>query len=248
MSKEAKVWEDLRKYTQARVGLKRSGHAIGTHENLSFQLAHAHARDAIHAHWNLEDLKEKISEYGLPSHILKTKIQNRSEYLTRPDLGRLLDEESASFLKKQTKTDLLILVSNGLSSEAMHSHGFSYLRLLFEVLKKKNFEFAVYLVENARVALGDSVGDILKARMSLTLIGERPGLSSPDSMGLYLTYEPRLGRSDAERNCISNIREPHGLSYFEALNKTMYLVEESLRKGLSGVHLKDQSEEIKVLS
>lgn len=239
--KDITIWDSLKKLTQARVGLHRSGHAVGTRENLNFQLAHAQARDAIHTAWDIENLREELGE--IQTQILNTQVQSRSEYLARPDLGRILNEESVKKLKVQKNLDVLILVSNGLSSEALHKHAGNFLKGLLAELTKRSYFFGdIYLIPNARVALGDQLGDICKAKLCLTLIGERPGLSSPDSMGLYLTYEPRMGKTDADRNCISNIREPYGLSYAEGVRKTVFLTEESLRRRLSGIQLKDESD------
>jgi ethanolamine ammonia-lyase small subunit len=236
-----KIWDSLKSLTQARIGLSRSGHAVSTKENLNFQLAHAQARDAIHRVWDIEKLREELKKDGVDSQVFKTQVSSRHEYLARPDLGRVLDAESVKKILPKKNLDILMLVSNGLSSDALHKHGVSFLKFLIFELKKKSFSVEVCLVPDARVALGDQLGELFKAKLCLTLIGERPGLTSPDSMGLYLTFEPRKGRTDAERNCISNIREPHGLSFQEAVRKTLHLTEESLRLKLSGFQLKDES-------
>ncbi len=246
----SQVWDLLRATTQARIGLSSSGHAVNTKEHLNFQWAHAQARDAIHTPWDLESLKKSLHDIYIESTALKTPILNRTEYLLRPDLGKRLDDMSQKILKNHVShPDILIMVSNGLSSQAMHAHAFSFLKLLLEELKRRSFNFGnIFLIENARVALTDPIADILKPKISLCLIGERPGLSSPDSMSLYLTYKPKTGRTDADRNCISNIRGNSGLSYELAIKKTIFLIEESIKRKLSGVLLKDESEEIRFFS
>lgn len=238
-------WVELKQHTQARVGLKRSGHAIGTEDNLKFQWAHAQARDAIHSPWNIKKLEQELKKLeSVNPVILETQVKSRVEYLARPDLGRLLKDGEAEKLERNNlkSKDILLIVSNGLSSNALEEHALRFLNLLISYLKNKKFSFNIVLVENARVGLSDVLGDLLKPKLSLILIGERPGLSSPDSMGIYLTYNPSQGKTDADRNCISNIRAPYGLSYELALNKTSYLIEQSLHKKLSGVALKDESE------
>ena len=248
--KRTDFWKELKSYTQARVGLNRTGHAIGTRENLEFQWAHAQARDAIHTPWEVELLKEELSQMNTKGECLSTQVTDRSEYLKRPDLGRLLSNASEAKIKslKLPRADLLILVSNGLSSRAIHAHAGRFLRILLPELKARSYTFEpLFFIPDARVAIGDHLGEIVKPKLSLTLIGERPGLSSPDSMGLYLTFGPKLGKTDADRNCISNIREPHGLSYEQAVHKTLFLLEEALRRRLSGVQLKDESETVKLL-
>jgi len=249
--KAASIWSHLKTLTQARIGLHRAGHAMGTHEILDFQWAHAQARDAIHTPWNTEELLQELScselETRIQTQTLTTQVSTRSEYLTRPDLGRLLSLEATDQLKKISKdrsglltSDLLILVSNGLSSEAVHQHAGKFLKTLLPELKRGgNHCQEIFLIPNARVAIGDQVSEFLRPRLSLILIGERPGLSSSDGLSLYLTYEPRVGKTNVDRNCISNIREPHGLSYSQAVKKTVSLIKEAMHRKLSGVLLKD---------
>jgi ethanolamine ammonia-lyase small subunit len=238
------IWHPLKAYTQARVGLNRSGHAICTRQQLDFQWAHAQARDALHTPWKTGALRETLLAAGIETQELSTLTSNRSDYLKRPDLGRLLSKDSQHLLtaQSQVKRDIVLMVSNGLSSQAVHRHAENFIKLLLQELTLRSYQLdSIYIINNSRVALGDSVGEILKPKLGLILIGERPGLSSTDGLSLYLTYEPKLGKSDVDRNCISNIREPHGLSYSLAVKKAVYLIEESLRRRLSGVLLKDDS-------
>jgi ethanolamine ammonia-lyase small subunit len=237
-------WESLRKLTQARIGLGRAGHAVPTTAHLKFQLDHARARDAVHWAWDLQEFKKQLRRAQMPSIVLKTPVKDRFEYLTRPDLGKKLEPLELNKLKSPSrlKSDIAIVVSNGLSSSAVNQHGFSFLELLWAELKESHFKLApICLVENARVALSDVIGSELKAKMVLMILGERPGLSSFDSLALYLTYRPRPGNTDAGRNCVSNIRPPDGLSYSFAIKKTLFLVKEAFRRRLSGVDLKEEA-------
>jgi ethanolamine ammonia-lyase small subunit len=234
-------WETLRKLTQARIGLGRAGYAIPTREHLKFQLDHARARDAVHWKWDVEKFQKKLKSSKIESTVLKTQVANRLEYLTRPDLGKVLDRQFKKI--KSTKPDIAIVISNGLSSSAVENHGLSFLKHLLDELRESDFSLSpVYLVENARVALSDVIGNELRSKMVLMIIGERPGLSSFDSLALYLTFAPRPGNTDAARNCISNIRPPEGLSYKSAVRKTLFLVNEAFRRKFSGVDLKEEAD------
>jgi ethanolamine ammonia-lyase small subunit len=231
-------WETLKKFTQARIGLGRVGYAVPTKEHLKFQFDHARARDAVHWPWEVDKFSKKLKASKIPSVILKTQVSSRQEYLTRPDLGKIL----APTKLKPTKSDIAIIMSNGLSSSAIENHGFGFLKKLWQELGDSDLKLSqVYLVENARVALSDAIGAQLKSKMVLMIIGERPGLTSFDSLALYLTYGPKLGNTDAQRNCISNIRPPEGLSYDVAVKKTLFLVNEAFRRKLSGVDLKEET-------
>ncbi len=235
-------FEDLKNYTQARVALGHSGGSIPTKEWLKFAFEHAAAVDAVKIPWELPQNADFKFE------ILQSKISTRDEYLQRPDLGRLLSETSVNSLKQQNlKGDVLIVVSNGLSSLAVQNHMESFLNCLIPELKSQRLSLLgdkVFLVPNGRVGLIDQIGEILKPKISLMIIGERPGLSSPDSLACYMTYAPKKGLSDANRNCISNIRPPHGLDYNQAAAKTIYLLQESLTRKVSGVDLKDESDSL----
>jgi ethanolamine ammonia-lyase small subunit len=237
-------WDPLRKWTQARIGMSRAGSAISTSEQLKFQLDHARARDAVHWAWDPVKFQKALKSKKIPSLILKSAARTRDEYLARPDLGRALDPESLKKLKKtgKAKTDVAVVVSNGLSSSALSNHGAQFLNRLLKELRGLGLKVSpVYLVENGRVALSDVLGSAVSAKLVIMILGERPGLSSFDSLAMYLTYGPRMGNSDAQRNCVSNIRPPEGLSYEQGVQKTLYLVSEALRRKLSGVDLKEES-------
>jgi ethanolamine ammonia-lyase small subunit len=234
-------WKELRKLTSARIGIGRTGFSVPTREHLKFQLDHARARDAVRWPWDVVNFAAKLKSGGIPSRVLQTCVESRDEYLTRPDLGRVLRSGGGAVAKK--KSDIAIVVSNGLSSSGVENHGILFLKTLWRELEDTDLSLSpVYLIENARVAISDVVGSLAKAKMVLMILGERPGLSSFDSLGLYLTYAPRTGNSDANRNCISNIRPPEGLSYIDAVRKTLFLVNESFRRKISGVELKEEAE------
>lgn len=247
-------WHLLREFTAARISLGRSGVSIPTSEMLAFQLAHAQARDAVHTPLDFEDLQQQLGELTIQFSklisskpiVLHSKASDRTVYLQRPDLGRSLEPQSVKKLQKiasQYIYNLAIVVADGLSATAIYQNALPFIRLLLEALQqdKQSWTLApITLVEQGRVAISDEVGELLNADLVLMLIGERPGLSSPDSMGLYLTWAPRVGLNDSSRNCISNVR-PEGLVYSAAVQKAIYLLRESRRLKLSGVNLKDRS-------
>lgn len=245
-------WALLKDYTDARIGLGRSGVSIPTSHSLVFQLAHAQAQDAVHLPLDVENIVEQLVVNDIDKEtsliLLHSQAINRTTYLQRPDLGRRLDKNSSEILKKMkandnTFYDLSIVIVDGLSSLAIKENAINFIKKLMIALKedKQKWNLSPFsIVQQGRVAVGDEVGELLKAKISIVLIGERPGLSSPDSLGLYLTWNPKVGLSDASRNCISNIRS-EGLSYEEAVKKTMYLLKESRRLELSGVNLKDRT-------
>ncbi|TVQ68340.1 MAG: ethanolamine ammonia-lyase subunit EutC [Oceanospirillales bacterium] len=252
MTKESVViansWKTLRQYTDARIGLGRTGVSLPTREQLAFQLDHAKARDAVHLPLDEEFLQYQLNEHGFEVFRLKSRVKHRQEYLQRPDLGRRLSAESVKFLQKQivkvANTDTLIVIADGLSSTAVASHAVPMVNQIAAGLNAEGYRVGpICIVSQGRVAVADEVGELLKAKSVILLIGERPGLSSPDSLGIYYTYTPKVGLTDAARNCISNIR-PQGLSYNEATHKLMFLFVESYRRKLSGVQLKDTSQEI----
>ena len=235
-------WTDLRQFTDARIALGRCGVAPPLKANLDFKLAHAQARDAIYCEFAKEDLERELSAQH-PALILKSEAETRHEYLTRPDKGRKLNEESLNALKLvEAPTggyDLCIVVGDGLSPRAIHESAVDFIRSFFEASGGTTLKIApICVVENARVAIADEVGKTLGAKLSVILIGERPGLSSPNSMGIYLTYEPQPGKTDESRNCISNVR-PGGLSIQAGVQKLSYLIENAISLKLSGVNLKD---------
>lgn len=235
------AWVSLRDYTAARIALGRTGTSIPVKQTLAFQLDHAHARDAVYSELNKEHLLHELDQLRVPVCIVHSKASTREEYLQRPDWGRQLDNPSSEKLSSLNKlsTDMAIILADGLSAEAINRHAIPVLQLLLPELQKSNFSVApLILAEQGRVALSDEIGGLLQAKLAVIFIGERPGLSSPDSMGVYLTYNPKPGTTDEARNCISNIR-PEGLSYQAASGKILYFIQECLRLKLSGVAVKD---------
>ncbi|MGY4625977.1 ethanolamine ammonia-lyase subunit EutC [Bradyrhizobium sp. USDA 4486] len=235
---------DLRSFTPARVALGRSGASLPTKPLLDFTLAHARARDAVHAAFDAPRLAAELRALGLAATEVRSRAADRSEYLRRPDLGRQLDAGSAAALADVATAPcrLVIVIGDGLSAAAVHAHAVALLQSLLPRLGQDEAVATGHIVvaSGARVALGDEIGAILGARMVVMLIGERPGLSAPDSLGAYLTFAPKPGRSDAERNCVSNIHKA-GLSYDEAAFKIAWLVREGLAREVTGVALKDES-------
>lgn len=240
----------LRQFTNARIALGRTGISLPVKANLDFQLAHALARDAVSVPLDFDALAQQLSgAYALIQ--LQSQASSHAEYLQRPDKGRLLNPESIEKLEglqlKGDQPDIVIIVADGLSSKAIENHAPALLNKLLPLLHKSGFSIApLCLVKYARVAIGDPIGEISNARMSIVLVGERPGLSSPDSMGIYFTYLPEIGKTDAQRNCISNIHS-QGLDYQIAINKLLFLINEASRLNISGVHLKDKAEDNSVL-
>lgn len=234
-------WHRLRAVTPARIALGRAGGSVPTRELLDFQLAHALARDAVHQPFEPERLEADLAPLGQPVIHLKTAAPDRQTYLLRPELGRRLDEASVARLKELAiEADLSITLSDGLSALAAHRQIPALLAELRPMLRRSGFSLApLAIVPLARVALQDEIGALQKARAALILLGERPGLGSPDSLGAYLVFRPRPGNTDADRNCVSNIRS-EGLTPPAAAELLHYLLTESLRRELSGVALKDE--------
>jgi ethanolamine ammonia-lyase small subunit len=232
----------LRAATPARIFLPRAGLALATQANLQFQLDHAEARDAVHERLDVETLIEALRSRGLEVLRLASAAPDRRTYLLRPDLGRELDEASRARLAHSAGDyDILFVIADGLSARAVSSHAIALLDEAMPAFQQGSWKLApVVVVEQGRVAIGDEIGEILGARLVAVLIGERPGLSSPDSLGVYLTFAPRVGRNDAERNCLSNIRS-QGMSYSEATQRLFYLCGEARRRNLTGVELKDET-------
>lgn len=233
-------WSRLRQFTAARIGLGRAGAGIPTGETLEFKLAHAQARDAVHAALDFVKLSVELGAiHPWPVMILKSHAKDRSEYLRRPDFGRRLSEDSRQHLERQppAEYDLAIVFADGLSALAIELNAVPFLKHFLPRIPEIRVA-PIVLIEQGRVAIGDEIGSLLHARCVAVLIGERPGLSSPDSMGAYLTFDPKPGLTDERRNCISNIRT-EGLPHEPASAKLAYLLRESLRRQISGVHLKD---------
>jgi ethanolamine ammonia-lyase small subunit len=240
-------WLELRRLTPARIALGRTGTSLPTSAQLDFQFAHAQARDAVHLPFDHAGLSAQLTERGRESLLLHSAAVDRNSYLQRPDLGRKLCDDSAQILRDYAAAhpggvDLAIVVADGLSALAVHRHTLPFLNRLEEQMSADGWSIApVVLVEQGRVAVGDEIGQLLGAKMLVMLIGERPGLSSPDSLGLYFTYNPKVGLTDAYRNCISNVRL-EGLSYGMAAHRLLYLMREASRRQLSGVNLKDEAQ------
>ncbi len=238
-------WDSLKQFTPARIALGRAGISLTTRASLDFQLAHALARDAVNIPIDFSELELSLSLLGLESLTLNTQAENQQMYLQRPDLGRVLNDVTLDCLQQTTPnyTDAVIVVADGLSSKAIEHHALPFLTLLLPQLQAYHLA-PVCLVKHGRVAIGDAIAEHYAARLCIVLIGERPGLSSPDSMGLYFTYQARAKLStDADRNCISNIHS-NGLSYKQALKKLMFLINEAEKLKLTGVNLKDETTEM----
>ncbi|MFC0338708.1 Ethanolamine ammonia-lyase light chain [Kushneria avicenniae] len=236
-------WRQLSEHTDARIGLGRAGGSLPTAPHLAFQLAHAQARDAVHLPLDTEQMMDALNARFDQVVRLHSRAGDRGEYLRRPDLGRQLDEKSLEQLSAMNveQCDLSIAVVDGLSARAIHEHAATLLDHLIPGVESRGWSVGpVALVEQGRVAIGDPIGEVLGAHMGLVLIGERPGLSSPDSLGVYFTWQPQNGRRDSERNCISNIR-PRGQSFESAAKLILYLLDEASRREVSGVELKDDS-------
>jgi ethanolamine ammonia-lyase small subunit len=233
----------LRTVTPARVGLGRTGVSLETRDLLDFQRCHAQARGAVHARLDSGALAAAMSELsGGETLQLHSQAADRTTYLQRPDLGRKLDEPSRKSLAESARAgafELALIVADGLSALAAERHAAPLVKELLPLLRGWRLA-PICVVEQGRVAIGDEIGAILGAQIAVVLIGERPGLSSPDSLGAYITWEPRPGRTDAERNCISNIR-PEGLSYAQAAQDLAVILIEARRHKLTGVALKEQA-------
>ncbi|MBK1665359.1 ethanolamine ammonia-lyase [Rhodospirillum rubrum] len=233
----------FRAATRARVGLGRSGDALPTTALLEFQIAHARARDAVHGAIDAEALARAFAP--LPTATVHSAASDRAVYLRRPDLGRRLDDESAARLDALGEAgqgwDVVFVIADGLSAAAVAAHAQATVRAALETLGGRLSVGPLVIASQSRVALGDDIGARLKARMVAVLIGERPGLSVADSLGVYITFDPRPGRRDSERNCISNIHAD-GLHADQAARTLCWLVEEGLRRRITGIGLKEEAQ------
>jgi ethanolamine ammonia-lyase small subunit len=243
----------LRDLTAARIGLHRSGSSIATPEILAFDLDHARARDAVHLSFDVAGIERGLRERGLQPLSVHSAAADRTQYLQRPDLGRRLSAAARETLRASAGSGadngsvtmnpatIALVIADGLSTRAIHDNALPFLDAWLPLCAQHGWLLTPPVIASqARVALADEIGAELRARLSLILIGERPGLSAADSMGIYLTYAPCPGRSDAERNCISNVR-PGGLSYQDAAELTTRLVAGALQRGITGVELKDDA-------
>lgn len=236
-------WISLRKYTKARIALGRAGTALTTAELLRFRLDHARARDAVLKDMDPAAVRNSLEKFRMPVLELTTRAHDRNEYIHRPDLGRRLSPESAALLAKHRGDyDIALMIADGLSGIGVETNSGPFLDYLLPLLRDAHYTLApLFIIRQGRVAVSDEVGSILGAKLSAILIGERPGLSSPDSMGIYMTFCPEPGLTDERRNCISNIR-PEGLAWPAAARKLIYFIRKSLRLKLSGVKLKDDED------
>jgi ethanolamine ammonia-lyase small subunit len=244
----ATPWEGLKNFTDARIALGRAGVSQPTSAHLAFQLAHAQARDAVHLPMDAHGMAASLTSLGLPTLTLQSQAADRTTYLQRPDLGRRLDVpslDSLACLQSSITTqifDVAFVVVDGLSPLAIHQNALPFMAAMLQRLTNDSSNTwaiaPIAVVSQGRVAVGDEVGEQLHAKLIVVLIGERPGLSSPDSMGLYITWHPKVGTTDAARNCISNVR-PAGLSVDAAALTLHQLLTQARTKRLTGVGLKD---------
>lgn len=237
------LWNEWRSVTPARLALGRAGAGMPTDEVLRFGWAHAMARDAIHAALDVRKLEDTLRAQGWTVAHVHSRAPDRTTYLRRPDLGRMIAADDIAKLRAEpiVRSDVCIVIGDGLSSLAIERHAAPLLDALKPLLADELKQSPIIVATQARVALADEIGELLQAKLTIMLIGERPGLSSPDSLGIYLTHAPFRGRNDAGRNCISNVR-PEGLNYKAAAFKLAWLAREALARELTGVDLKDQSD------
>ncbi|MER7113529.1 ethanolamine ammonia-lyase subunit EutC [Saccharomonospora azurea] len=237
----ADAWQPLRRLTQARIGLGRTGDAVPLRRVLEFRSDHADARDAIHQGLDVDALTADVAAVGAGTPtVVRSRVRDREEYLRRPDLGRLLDETGSI---PHSGADVGIVLADGLSPRALAVHGPPLLAALVAALRPTCSIAPPVVATQARVAIGDAIGEALGVATVLVVIGERPGLSVADSLGIYLTHHPRPGRTDAERNCVSNIHPPGGLHHDQAAATVRRLIAGARRIGRSGVALKDDGDD-----
>lgn len=240
------ILEQFKMHTQARIGLTRTGHSVSTQDLLRFQIAHALARDAVQETWDVERIEKKLKALGEKPLRVESGVSIREQYLKFPTLGRVLSKASHEKLARYSKrhhVDIVFIITDGLSARAIDTHLVPFWKILKPLLASEfgKLKICIVLAPYARVAISDDIGKVLGAKLSVIIVGERPGLSSVDSLGIYLTYAPKPGNSDANRNCISNVHPPEGLAYAIAAEKLLFLMTESLRLKLSGVSLKEET-------
>ena len=244
MTDSKKLWQALSRYTEARIGMGKIGVSQPTSAQLRFQLDHARARDAVWTALDYQVVMDELRQLDISAISLHSQAGDRATYLTRPDLGRRLSEASATLLIQTPPAEVAIVVADGLSTIAVQQNVTAMIAELCKLKTLAHKSIApVMLVEQGRVAIGDEVGGLLQAELVIVLVGERPGLSAANSLGMYLTYNPKVGCSDADRNCISNIRSG-GLTFTQAAIKADYLIGQFLVKKISGVQVKDNSDEM----
>lgn len=237
-------WEDLRRFTTARIALGKCGSSLPTSARLDFQLCHARARDAVHTSLDSASLQQRLQEICTEKVLMvQSCVRDRNDYLCRPDRGRVLDEASRLLLQHEGQSlscDIALVIADGLSATAIDENVVPFLSYLLPSLRQAGRSLApVTLVQNGRVAIGDEVGRLLEAQLVVVLIGERPGLKSANSMGIYMTWNPQPGTTDERRNCISNVR-PEGMVCSAGAAKLIYLINQAFARRLSGVSLKDR--------
>jgi ethanolamine ammonia-lyase small subunit len=236
---QADKWEILKKFTNARINLGLAGNSLPTDKVLALRMAHALAKDALYTELDVATIEEEIKTIGLDSLVVQSKISSKNEYLINPNKGRLLDPFSSENLINCFKksADVCIIIADGLSAEAVNSQA---VKLIQHLITKLQFLTIapIIIAKYSRVAISDEIGELINSKIALILIGERPGLSSPTSMSAYITFDPKKGNTDEKRNCVSNIQQ-NGLPIEFAATKIAYLINEMLKRKLSGVDLKD---------
>lgn len=236
---QADNWEILKKFTNARINLGLAGNSLPTDKVLALRMAHALAKDALYTELDVSKIEEEIKTISLDSLVVQSQISSKNEYLTNPNKGRVLDAVSAENLINCSKKgdDICIIIADGLSAEAVNIQA---MNLIQDLIPKLQFLTIapIIIAKYSRVAISDEIGELMNSKIALILIGERPGLSSPTSMSAYVTYDPKKGNTDEKRNCVSNIQQ-NGLPMEFAAMKIAYLLNEMLKRKLSGVHLKD---------
>ena len=231
-------WEPLKALTHARIALGRAGNALPTAEWLKFKMAHSQARDSVWCELDTPLLKDQLQIPEDQWVEVQSQCQNKQEFLLRPDLGRKLGAGFQEALPKYESIDCALVLADGLAAQALHRHAQCFTSKFLELLPQRGLKSGpVVVARYARVALGDAIGESLKARSVIVLIGERPGLASSESLSVYFTYQPQVGKTDAQRNCISNIQD-RGLPPEHAAEMAALLLDQSLKKQLSGVDLK----------
>jgi ethanolamine ammonia-lyase small subunit len=242
------LWAGMRRLTAARIGLKRTGASLATGPLLDFRLAHARARDAVHEPLDEARLVAELAGLGMQVVSVASAVEDRQRYLMRPDLGRLLAPSAEATLRRHAGShDVVFVVADGLSARAVQMHARPVLAGIIPALRSEGWRLApIVVASHGRVGIGDAIAAVLGAGCVVVLIGERPGLTASDSMGAYLTWKPQARTTDADRNCISNIR-PDGIGYADAGEKLVHLLLAMRGRQISGVRLKDDSDIAKVI-